>query len=104
MGRGRARAQLGLGEGRLADQEPARRPIPRFADLLESEEDAAAAARLRRGESVGRPLRSYASKPKLTAAFVRVRGTKTPGEGNVAGHGNEMRCHRNPRNPGMLDA
>jgi putative transposase len=55
-----ARALLGQGEDGLTDVKPARQRFPRFADLLEGAEDEAATARLREGESVGRPIGSEA--------------------------------------------
>jgi putative transposase len=51
-----ARALLGLGEDPLTDLAPARRRFARFADLLEGAEDRQATARLRKGETVGRPV------------------------------------------------
>jgi putative transposase len=53
-----ARALLGLEDDGLTDVAPARTRLPRFADLLEAEEDAEATERLRKGESVGRPIGS----------------------------------------------
>src|SRR5271166_3372993 len=53
-----ARALLGLAEDGLTDLAPARQRFSRFADLLEADEDEGATARLRKGESVGRPAGS----------------------------------------------
>jgi len=53
-----ARALLGLAEDGLTDLAPARQRFSRFADLLEADEDEGATARLRKGESVGRPVGS----------------------------------------------
>jgi len=49
---------LGLGDDALTDLAPARQRFSRFADLLEGGEDTAATSRLRKGESVGRPIGS----------------------------------------------
>lgn len=62
-----ARALLGLGADRLTDLAPARQRFARFADLLDGAEDEAAVARLRRGESVGRPVGSEAFLAALEA-------------------------------------
>ncbi len=53
-----ARALLGLAEDGLTDLAPARQRFSRFADLLDADEDVEATARLRKGESVGRPVGS----------------------------------------------
>jgi REP-associated tyrosine transposase len=53
-----ARALLGVAEDGLTDLPPARQRFSRFADLLEADEDEGATARLRKGESVGRPVGS----------------------------------------------
>ena len=55
-----ARALLGLEDDGLTDVAPARSRIARFADLLEGDGDAEATQRLRKGESVGRPVGSEA--------------------------------------------
>jgi putative transposase len=62
-----ARALLGLADDGLTDLAPARHRFSRFADLLEGEEDAAATARLRKGESVGRPVGADAFLAALEA-------------------------------------
>src|SRR5208337_2070878 len=53
-----ARALLGLAEDGLTDLAPARQRFSRFGDLLEADEEEEATARLRKGESVGRPVGS----------------------------------------------
>jgi putative transposase len=70
-----ARALLGLAEDGLTDLAPARQRFSRFADLLEAGEDKAAAARLRKGESVGRPVGSDAF---LAALETRTRRLLQP--------------------------
>ena len=62
-----ARAHLGLGDDAVTDLAPARQRFSRFADLLEGEEDAAATSRLRKGESVGRPIGSESFLAALEA-------------------------------------
>ena len=61
------RALLGLLDDKLTDTAPARQRFPRFADLLEAAEDEAATERLRKGESVGRPIGSEAFLASLEA-------------------------------------
>ena len=51
-----ARALLGLGEDQVTAVAPARQRFARFADLVEAAEDREATARLRKGETVGRPV------------------------------------------------
>ena len=53
-----ARAQLGLGADGLTQLEPLRERVPDFAALLAAAEDEDAAIRLRRAESIGRPVGS----------------------------------------------
>ena len=53
-----ARALLGLEDDGLTDVAPARARLARFADLLDADEDVEATERLRKGESVGRPIGS----------------------------------------------
>ena len=65
-----ARALLGLADDGLTDLAPGRQRFPRFADLLEADEDEEATARLRKGETVGRPVGSDAF---LTALETRTR-------------------------------
>jgi putative transposase len=60
-----ARAHLGSGDDGLTD----RQRFTRFADLLEGDEDPAATSRLRKGESVGRPIGSE--------SFLTALGTQT---------------------------
>lgn len=55
-----ARALLGLGDDPLTDLAAARDRFFDFGDFLAAEEDREATARLRRGESVGRPIGSEA--------------------------------------------
>jgi len=62
-----ARALLSLSEDGLTDIAPARQRFARFADLLEAGEDEATTARLRKGESVGRPIGSDAFLAALEA-------------------------------------
>jgi putative transposase len=62
-----ARALLGLGEDRLTDLAPARQRFARFADLVEGAEDREATARLRKGETVGRPVGGAAFLAALEA-------------------------------------
>ena len=64
-----ARALLGLAEDGLTELAPARQRFSRFADLLQGEDEETATARLRNGESVGRPVGSE--------AFVAALETKT---------------------------
>jgi putative transposase len=56
--RSSARTHLAFGDDTLTDLAPARQRFSRFADLLEGDEDTAATSRLRKGESVGRPIGS----------------------------------------------
>jgi putative transposase len=62
-----ARALLGLAEDGLTDPTPARQRFSRFADLLDGAEDAPATERLRKGESVGRPIGSQRFLEELEA-------------------------------------
>ena len=62
-----ARALLGLGRDGLTDVAPARARLRRFADLLEADEDVEATQRLRKAESVGRPVGSEAFLSRLEA-------------------------------------
>jgi len=64
-----ARALLGLAEDGLTELAPARQRFSRFADLLQGEDEELATARLRKGESVGRPVGSE--------AFIAALETKT---------------------------
>ena len=89
-----ARALLGLGDDGLTDVAPARTRLPRFADLLETNEDVEATQRLRKGESVGRPIGSDAFVSMLEARTGRrlrpqPRGPKprAPGKGDKGGDG-----------------
>ena len=80
-----ARALLGLGDDGLTDVAPARARFSRFADLLETDEDVEATARLRKGESVGRPIGSEGFLAMLEARTGRrlrpqPRGPKPGGE------------------------
>ena len=62
-----ARALLGLAEDGLTELAPARQRFSRFADLLEGDEDAAATARLRKAETIGRPIGSESFLAALEA-------------------------------------
>jgi putative transposase len=62
-----ARALLGLGADPLTDLAPARQRFARFADLLEGSEDRDATARLRKGETIGRPVGALAFVAALEA-------------------------------------
>src|SRR5271170_6507612 len=77
-----ARAHLGFGDDALTDLAPARQRFSRFADLLEGDEDTAATSRLRKGESVGRPigLESFlaALEAKPSAAYARSSAEPKP--------------------------
>ena len=66
-----ARAHLGFGDDALTDLAPARQRFSRFADLLEADEDTAATSRLRKGESVGRPIGSETFLAALEAQTQR---------------------------------
>ena len=80
-----ARAHLGLGEDGLTDVAPARARFANFADWLEGPADDLAAARLRKAESVGRPVGSAAFIARLEEQTRRrlrplKRGPKGRGE------------------------
>ena len=69
---------------------PARARLARFADLLDADEDAAATERLRKGESVGRPIGSEDFLAMLEARTgrrlrPRPRGPKPRGAGEAEG-------------------
>lgn len=70
-----ARAHLSLGDDALTDVDPARQRFPRFAHLIEGEEDTDATARLRKGESVGRPV---GSEGYLTALEIQTQRRTQP--------------------------
>ncbi len=83
-----ARALLGLEDDGLTDVAPARARLARFADLLDADEDAAATERLRKGESVGRPIGSEDFLAMLEARTGRrlrpqPRGPKPLGAGEA---------------------
>jgi len=85
-----ARALLGLDDDGLTDVAPARARIARFADLLEADEDVEATERLRKGESVGRPIGSEGFLAMLEARTGRrlrpqPRGPKPRGAGECEG-------------------
>jgi putative transposase len=71
------RAHLGLADDGLTDTAPALSRFPRFADFLDTPGDADAVERLRRAESVGRPLGSPAFLAKLER---RLRRALAPGK------------------------
>jgi putative transposase len=84
-----ARALLGLGKDGLTDVAPARERIARFAELIEGGEDRQATDRLRKGESVGRPVGSEEFLATLEACTGRrlrplPRGPKPQGERELA--------------------
>lgn len=62
-----ARALMGLGEDPLTNLAAARQRFDDFGAFLTAEEDREATARLRRGESVGRPIGSEAFMTSLEA-------------------------------------
>jgi putative transposase len=74
-----ARAQLGLGEDGLTELEPLRERVPDFAALLAAAEDEEAAIRLRRAETVGRPIGSAEFLKRLEADYGRVLRPARPG-------------------------
>lgn len=53
-----ARAQLGIGEDAITDVAAVRERVPDFEEFLQSAEDEEAEMRLRRAESIGRPVGS----------------------------------------------
>jgi putative transposase len=83
-----ARALLGLEDDGLTDVAPARARLARFADLLDADEDVEATERLRKGESVGRPIGSEDFLAMLEARTgrrlrPRPRGPKPRGAGEA---------------------
>ena len=85
-----ARALLGLEDDGLTDIAPARARLARFADLLDADEDVEATERLRKGESVGRPIGSEDFLAMLEARTgrrlrPRPRGPKPRGAGEAEG-------------------
>ena len=84
-----APALLGLAEDGLTDLAPAGQRFSRFADLLEGDEDEGATARLRKGETVGRPVGSDAFLAALETRTRRrlhalKRGPKPKDDGGTA--------------------
>ena len=79
--------------GRIIDVAAVRDRVPDFAALLESAEDEEASMRLRRAESIGRPIGSAAFVERLELANGRAlqpaRRGRRPG-------GKLVQCHRNP--------
>ena len=72
-----ARAHLGLGRDGLTQLEPARDRFPDYADFLAGALDAEATERLRKGESVGRPI----GAPAFLAALEETLGRRlAPGK------------------------
>lgn len=74
-----ARAQLGLEEDGLTATLATRERVPDFAALLAAAEDAEAMARLRRAESVGRPIGSAAFLEELERRYERQLQRAKPG-------------------------
>ena len=74
-----ARAHLGFGDDGLTDLAAARRRFARFADLVEGDENEPATTRLRKGESVGRPIGSHAFIASLEAKTHRRLHANKPG-------------------------
>ncbi len=66
-----ARAQLRLGDDGLTDATATLERIPDFAALLEAAEDEEAILRLRRAESIGRPIGSAEFLERLEADYDR---------------------------------
>ena len=64
-------AHLRRADDGLTAIEPALSRFPRFADLLDGDENEAATERLRRAESIGRPLGSPAFLARLEKRFAR---------------------------------
>ena len=79
-----ARAQLGLGSDGLTELGPLRDRVPDFAALLEAAEDEEAAIRLRRAESIGRPVGSAAFLTRLEAGYGRALVPGRPGRRPVS--------------------
>ena len=82
-----ARALLGLAGDGLTDLAPAPQRFSRFADLLGADEDAEATARLRKGETVGRPVGSDAFLAELettTRGHALKRGPKPKDDDGAA--------------------
>ncbi|MGO9006438.1 MAG: transposase [Beijerinckiaceae bacterium] len=87
------RAHLGRVDDGLTDVRPARKRFARFADLLDGPGDPEAMARLRQGESIGRPIGSpdfLASIEALTARQLqpRKRGPKSARDADPPGSDN----------------
>jgi putative transposase len=85
-----ARAHLGRVDDGLTDVRPAKARFARFADLLGGPGDQEAMARLRQGESTGRPIGSPEFLTKIEALTARVlqprkRGPKPAHEDEPAG-------------------
>ena len=66
-----ARAQLGLSEDGMSVVSATRNRVPDFAELLAAAEDKEATTRLRRAESVGRPIGSTAFLEQLEESYDR---------------------------------
>jgi putative transposase len=73
------RAHLGLVEDGLTNVRPALRRFPRFADLLDEPTEAEAFERLRRAETIGRPLGSPAFLARLERRLARSLAAKKRG-------------------------
>jgi putative transposase len=81
------RAQLGIEPDLLTDVAPVHERAPDFAALIEGGEDAEAAARLRRAETIGRPVGSAAFLDALERRYGR--SVKPAKRGRKAGHEQE---------------
>ena len=74
-----ARAQLGLGEDGITEAAATRKRVPDFAALLNAAEDEESTVRLRRAESVGRPIGSAAFLDTLEKDYGRTLSPKPGG-------------------------
>ena len=72
-------AQLGIGDDGLTEVGALRERVPDFAALLAAAEDAEATMRLRRAESVGRPIGSAQFLEQLERRYERTLRREKPG-------------------------
>ena len=72
-------AQLGIGDDGLTEIGALRERDPDFAALLAGAEDAEATMRLRRAESVGRPIGSAQFLDQLERRYARTLRREKPG-------------------------